>query len=221
MIRRSSNSIRIGVIGAGWLGSTVGRLLGISGHQVMFSSRHPENHAGLTHVIGANAYIGSLKDAASFGDVLLFAVPFNVLPELGRDLAELIRGKIVLDACNTNSDPGDPYTKEGLKNGVAETSVKYLPMTRLVRAFSAVDAQAIDASAAGRGIKLGVPLASDYQDEMMLAAELVKDVGCEPVITGKLASAVLFQREGPGYRANTSAPKLRKLMGLEIGTVED
>ena len=102
-------------------------------------------------------------------------------------------------------------------NGVAQTSAKYLPGTRLVRAFSAVDATAIEASAQRQSGKLGVPLAGDDAKAVEVAAQLVRDAGCEPVIVGDLASAVSFQRGGPGFRANTNAPELRRLFGLSSG----
>ena len=100
--------------------------------------------------------------------MLLFAVPYDALPQVGRDLQDVIRGKIVLDACNARG--GDPLAKEAEANGVGPTSAKLLPGTRLVRAFSAVDATAVEASFKGQGDKLGVPLASDNAEAMRVAA---------------------------------------------------
>ena len=91
---------------------------------------------------------------------------------------------------------------------------KYLPGARLVRAFSAVDATSVEASPAGRGATLGVPLASDDEEALRVAERLVRDAGCEPVVVGDLAAARSFQRGGPGFRANTSAPALRRRLGL-------
>lgn len=91
---------------------------------------------------------------------------------------------------------------------------KLLAGTRLVRAFSAVDATAVEASAGRRSGKLGVPLAGDDAEAVRVAAQLVRDAGCEPVIVGDLAAARSFQRGGPGFRANTTAPELRRLLGL-------
>jgi predicted dinucleotide-binding enzyme len=89
-----------------------------------------------------------------------------------------------------------------------------LPGTRIVRAFSAVDATAVEASFKRADRKLGVPIASDDAEALILAARLVRDAGCEPVEVGKLADARGFQRGGAGFRANTTAPDLRRLLGL-------
>lgn len=208
---------RIGVIGAGWLGGTVGRLWVKAGHEVLFSSRHPEELVAMTRGLGARATAGTSRQAAEFGTVLLFAVPYDALPGLGRELKDAIRGKITLDACNPSPGSASALGREAEANGVAVTSAKLLPGTRLVRAFSAVDATAVEASASRASGKLGVPIAGDDREAVQIAERLVRDAGCEPVVVGDLAAARGFQRGGPGFRANTTAPELRRLLGLSGG----
>ncbi|MFP2910607.1 NADPH-dependent F420 reductase [Pyxidicoccus sp. 3LFB2] len=209
--------LRLGVIGAGWLGGTVGRLWVKAGHEVLFSSRHPEELVSMTRELGPRASAGTPLQAAEFGTVLLFSVPYEALPQLGRDLQQALRGKVVLDACNASSAGASELAQETETHGVGKTSAKYLPGTRLVRAFSAVDATAIDSSAKRQRGKLGVPIAGDDAEAVQVAARLVRDAGCEPVLVGDLASARSFQRGGPGFRANTTAPELRRLLGLPQG----
>jgi predicted dinucleotide-binding enzyme len=93
-------------------------------------------------------------------------------------------------------------------------SAKLLPGTRLVRAFSAVDATAVAASFARNSDKLGVPIAGDDAQAVSIVAQLVRDAGCEPVVVGGLAESISFQRGNPGFRANTTAPELRRVLGL-------
>ena len=59
-----------------------------------------------------------------------------------------------------------------------------------------------------------MPLASNDAEAMQVAAQLVRDAGCEPVIVGNLASGKKFERDNPGFRANTTASKLRQLLGI-------
>jgi 8-hydroxy-5-deazaflavin:NADPH oxidoreductase len=207
-----SKPIRIGVIGAGSLGGTVGSVLVKAGHEVKFSSRHPNELAAMARELAPRASVGTPREAAEFGTVLLFAVPYEALPELGRDLKDAIRGKIVLDACNAWGNTA--IEKEAETNGNGPTSVKLLPGTRLVRAFSAIDATQIKASFERQNEKLAVPLASDDAAAMEVAAQLVRDAGCEPVIVGNLAEAKKFERGTSGFRAHTTAAKLRQLLGL-------
>ncbi len=207
--------MRIGVIGAGWLGGTVGGVWAKAGHDVLFSSRHPDKLAGMVREHGPHASAGTPAEAAAFGEVVLIATPYGELEAIGRDLGTALKGKIVLDACNPYPPDPEAFRREIETAGVAVSTAKYLPGVRLVRAFSAVDATSVEASAAGRGVKLGVPLASDDDDALRVAERLVRDAGCEPVVVGDLAAARRFQRGGPGFRANTSAPALRRRLGLQ------
>ncbi|MFV0680993.1 NADPH-dependent F420 reductase [Ottowia sp.] len=208
--------LRIGVIGAGWLGGTVGRLWVRSGHQVMFASRNLDRVRDSLAGLGERALVGTPAQAADFGDVLLFAVPYDALPQLGKDLAKALSNKIVLDACNPSPGSANTLTRQSETDGVGALSARLLPGTRLVRAFSAVDATAVEASYSQNepSRRLGVPLASDDTQALQTAAQLVRDAGCEPVIVGNLAAARAFQRGGPGFRANTTAPELRRRMKL-------
>ena len=211
----AASPLRIGVIGAGSLGGTVGSVWVKAGHEVLFSTRHPEELASMIRELGPHARAGTAQQAAQFGSVVLFAVPYPALAALGRELQEDLRGKIVLDACNASASAPDALSREARANGAGVTSAKYLPGTRLVRAFSAVDATDVASSFERRSEKLGVPLASDDAEALKLAAQLVRDAGCDPVIVGNLAQGKSFERDGPGFRANTNAPHLRKLLGLE------
>jgi 8-hydroxy-5-deazaflavin:NADPH oxidoreductase len=214
---QSAKLMRIGVIGAGSLGGTVGRILIQAGYEVKFSSRHPEELAAMAREFGPRASVGTPREAAAFGKVLLFAVPYEALPQLGRDLRDEIRGKVVLDACNASSRTKSALAGEVKTKGAGLTSAKLLPDTRLVRAFSAVDATQVEASFKHQREKLGVPLAGDDPEGVRVAAQLVRDAGCEPVIVGNLAACKSFDRDGPGWRANTTAPNLRRLLGTGEG----
>ncbi|MFP3554896.1 NADPH-dependent F420 reductase [Paraburkholderia sp. SIMBA_049] len=212
--RAADQPLRIGVIGAGSLGGTVGRLWVGAGHEVMFSSRHPQELVSMTKPLGPRARVGTSRQAAGFGEVVLFAVPYDALPSLGRDLQDALRGKIVLDACNPSWGSLSALGREAESNGVGQTSAKYLPGTRLVRAFSAVDATSIDSSAQHKGERVAIPVAGDDPTAVEVAVRLVKDAGCDPLVVGKLADARSFQRGGPGFRANTNLQELRRLLGM-------
>lgn len=213
-VANAAEKMRIAVIGAGSHGGTIGRLWVKAGHEVMFSTRNPSELEAMVKELGPLASTGTAQQAAEFGTVIFFAVPYNALPDLGRDLASSLRGKIVLDATNPPADEGNPLSREAYANGVGETSTRLLPGTRLVRAFSAVDATSISANARVDADNLGVPIASNDTQALQVAAQLVRDVGGIPVITGNLATARTFQRGGPGFRANTDAASLRQLLKL-------
>ena len=95
--------MRIGVIGAGWLGGTVGGVWAKAGHEVLFSSRHPDKLAAMVRELGPRASAGTPAEAAAFGEVVLIAAPYGELETIGRDLGGALKGKIVLDAVQSLS----------------------------------------------------------------------------------------------------------------------
>jgi len=96
----TAEKMKIGVIGSGRVGGTVGELWLKAGYEVMFSSLDLEHDKALAARLGGSARAGTSKQAAVFGDVLFIAVPYAALPQVGRDLGDALKGKIVLDACN-------------------------------------------------------------------------------------------------------------------------
>ena len=91
---------RIGVVGSGHIGGTIGGLWVKAGHPVMFSSRHPDELKDLVAGLGPLARAGTVAQAIEFGDVIFVAVPYGALPQIGQDYKDALKGKVVLDACN-------------------------------------------------------------------------------------------------------------------------
>jgi len=109
----------VGVIGAGWLGGTVGRQWVKAGHEVLFSSRHPERFKTPVRELGSLSSAGTAAEAAAFGPMVLIATPCDVLPAIGRDHGEALHGKIVLDT--TNPSPSAPLARDAERDGVGRT----------------------------------------------------------------------------------------------------
>ncbi len=84
MAQQPAAQSKIGVIGSGRIGGTVGGLFVKAGHPVMFSSRHPESLKNLTDSLGPLAQAGTVAQAVAFADVLLLAVPYSAVPEVGQ-----------------------------------------------------------------------------------------------------------------------------------------
>jgi predicted dinucleotide-binding enzyme len=204
----------IGTIGAGHIGSTIGGLWVKHGHKVLFSSRHPEELKDMVASLGPLAQAGTVDQAIAFGDVVLLTVPYGALPQIGRDHAAALKGKIVLDTCNASAARDGAVADEVEVNGIGVTSQKYLPGTRLVRAFNTMSYKIFANEANRADPKLAVPIAGDDAEAVKVAAGLVRDAGFEPVVVGKLADAKLFQRGGPGYGQQVSAAELKQKLSL-------
>jgi 8-hydroxy-5-deazaflavin:NADPH oxidoreductase len=210
----SSPKMKIGVIGAGHIGGTIGGLWTKAGHPVFFSSRHPEELQDLVARLGPLAQAGTVDQAIAFGDVVFIAVPYGAVPQIGRDYSKSLAGKIVLDANNAVASRDGAIAEEVERNGIGVTSRKYLPGARLVRAFNTLSYTIFEREANRPAPRLAVPIAGDDQEAVQVAARLVRDAGFDPVEVGKLADANRFQRGAPGYGQNVSAAELKQKLSL-------
>src|SRR5690349_1908363 len=206
--------LKIGVIGAGHIGGTIGGLWTKAGHPVFFSSRHPEELQDLVARLGPLARAGTVDQAIAFGDVVFMAVPYGALPQIGRDYGKSLAAKIVLDANNAVASRDGAIADEVERNGIGVTSQKYLPGARLVRAFNTLNYKIFEREANRPDPRLAVPIAGDDQDAVQVAVQLVRDAGFDPVEVGKLADASRFQRGALGYGQNVSAAELRQKLSL-------
>ena len=180
-----SMPMKIGMIGSGNVGSALGRVWARAGHQVMFSSRHLEDDKRLAADIGANARAGTPREAAEFGDVLVFAVPYGALPELGQALRDSIKGKVVIDACNPFPRRDGEIAERAREKGAGLMSAELLPGARIVRAFNAVGADRMGQAHKEQG-RVGMPIAGDDEEAVDIASTLIREIGYEPVRIGGL-----------------------------------
>ena len=210
----TDGKLRIGVIGSGKIGGTIGGLWVKAGHSVLFSSRHPEELKDLIIGLGALAQAGTVEQAIAFGDVIFVAVPYGALPQIGKDYAAALKNKIVLDACNAVATRDGAIAEEVERDGVGVTSQKYLVGTRLVRSFNTMSYMIFAREANRPDPKLAIPIAGDDVEAVKVAAGLVRDAGFDPVMVGKLADARRFQRGNLGYGQPVSAAELKQKLNL-------
>lgn len=210
---REAAAQRIGVIGSGRIGGTVGGLWVKAGHPVLFSSRHPEALKPLVEELGTLARAGTVAEAIAFSDVLFLATPYGALPQLARDHAGAWQGKIVLDATNAYEHRDGPIADEARRDGIGLTTARYLRGARVVRAFNFMGAAQFASEHHRPGGLVAVPIAGDDPAALQVAAQLVRDVGFEPVVVGPLASADRFAPGGPLFRQVGTADEFRQKMG--------
>lgn len=177
---------KIGVVGSGRIGGTLGGIWVKAGHEVMFSSLDLEHDKALAAKLGPNARAGTPREAAAFGEVLLIAVPYSALPDVGRELGSLLKGKVVIDTCNPILARDGEIAKWAREKGAGLASAELLPGARIVRAFNAIgySRMAVAHQQSGR---IGMPMASDDAKAVEAASRLVREIGYEPVPIGALA----------------------------------
>lgn len=206
----------IGVIGAGSMGGPLGQAWAEAGHKVVWGTRNPGELVGLVQSAAPNAAAGFADAAAAFGDVIVLAVPPSAIPQLGRDYGHLMEGKIVIDITNPRLDRDGEITNEWLEMGTGLAMAEYLPGARVVKAFNTLSARMLS-NPAPNGTRIGIPIASDDEEAIRVAAQLVTEAGFEPVVVGPLARAKEFDRGTPVWVTGMSAAEVREALGLSGG----
>jgi len=206
--------LKIGIVGTGNIGGALATHWAKAGHELVISSRHPEELQDLAKSLGPKVRVGTPSEAAKFGDVVLLSVPYKATPQVGRDLASDWQGKIVLDTGNPYPSRDGPMAEDARKRGTGVTSAEFLPGTRLVRAFNAINASPLATEAHRKGEKIGIPLASNDAQALKVAEQLVRDAGFDPVVVGGLDRAREFDVGSPVYVKSLTARELRKALKL-------
>ena len=211
--------MRIGIVGAGMIGSTVAKLWVDAGHEVRLSSRHPNELQPLVDRLGERASAGTPEEAAEFGDVVMITVPLKAMPELAREIGPSLAGKIVLDTGNAYEQRDGTFAREATRDprGSAGWSSSMFPRVRWVKAFNTVYYKTLEKEAHRKGEQVGIPLASDSKEALEVTAGLVRDAGFDPVIVGELMLGRKFEPGSSVYNTGMSGRDLRAVLGENRG----
>lgn len=92
--------MKIATIGAGNIGGGIGSMWVKAGHDVFFSSLNPDELKPMVEALGPKARAGTTVQAIANGDVILLSVPYRAIPSIGKEFAQALKGKIIIDTCN-------------------------------------------------------------------------------------------------------------------------
>jgi 8-hydroxy-5-deazaflavin:NADPH oxidoreductase len=163
--------MKIAVLGAGHIGSTVGRLWHTAGHEVTFAARDSAGPQAVAAELGDRAHAATVTGAVAAAEVVLVAVPGPVVVEV-LSVAGNLDGKVVIDAANTIGQDGISLRQ------LAGT----FPQGHWVRAFNTLQARVL-ADEHHRQPRWVLFLSGD-QTAKPTVARLIADAGFEPVDLG-------------------------------------
>ena len=183
---QSAPKVKIGIVGSGRVGSALGGVWVKAGHDVMFSSRSLEQDRALAQRLGGGASAGTPREAAAFGEVLLVALPYSAVAPVGKELGELLKGKVVIDTSNPIPGRDGEIATWAREKGAGLASAELLSGARIVRAFNAIGAGRMGSAHEEPG-RVGMPIASDDAQAVEIASALIREIGYVPVLVGGLA----------------------------------
>ncbi len=203
--------MRIGILGSGNIGGALGTHWTRAGHEVCFSSRHPEQLEGLARQAGPGTRVGTLAEAISFSDLLLDALPYAASLQLD---ASALTGKTLISA--SNYYPGRDGQVDLKGRSQTEGLAARLPGTKVVKAFNMMFATEMQKRThGGQQAEVVILLAGDDAEAKARVAQLIREATFVPVDAGGLADGRLFESGGPLYAkyftASEAQEALRKL----------
>ena len=208
---QAGKRMRIGVIGSGRIGGTLGALWAKAGHEVMFSDRDSEQAKRAAGEAGPTARTGRAKEAAAFADAVLIAVPYSALPAIAKEVGAELKGKLMIDPNNPIPRRDGDMAVEPREKGAAVATAAMFPGVHTFRAFNAIGYATFQKEAHRAPPRLAVPVAADDPGALKLGMQLVEDAGFEPVHVGTLAQSKIFDLGAPAGGARTAA-ELRKIL---------
>ena len=203
--------MKIGIIGAGNIGSTAAKLLVEAGHEVAISnSRGPETLSELVEEIGGDARAVTIEEAADFGEVVLEAIPFGRYEELP---ADRLAGKIVVDASNYYPGRDGEIDLGGLTS--TGLLARHLSESQVVKAFNTMNYKTLASEGrphAPAEDRLALFVAGDDDEAKIVVSGLIEEIGFAPVDTGPLQNSGIQEPGAPIYNDPMTSDRAREMI---------
>jgi predicted dinucleotide-binding enzyme len=168
--------MRIGILGSGKIGGTLGKAWVKAGHEICFGVRNVNKSEvqALLQSLGGKATAGSVADAIAFGEVVLFAIPGTTMQETITVHAKALDGKIVIDAANKmNVSP---------MNSLADFA-RLTPHAEVYRAFNNYGWENFDRPTFN-GVQADLFFSGRDGKSRAVMEQLIADVGLNPIYFG-------------------------------------
>ena len=210
---------RLGIVGAGKVGTTIARAAISAGYDVAISGSGPaERIALIVDVLAPGAKAVATGEVVAFADLLVLAVPMHRFRELGRDLFD---GKILVDAMNYWEDIDG--VDEELATAPAGTSIvvqEWFAAARVVKSLNHLGYFEFQEGRRPSGTPGRIAIAAAGNDRAAVAAvlRLIDRLGFDAVDAGPLEAGAALGPEGPVFGVAHTAEELSNLLWSEASS---
>lgn len=190
--------MKIGIIGSGNMGRSLGLLWAEQGHEVFFGARTAEKGQSVAAFVERGTQGGTNDDAAKFGNVLLYTAR-GVNPQEVITSIEMLSGKILIDCNNFEIPEGFAYPP--ILQSLAEKLASEVPNARVVKAFNTMAQEVFElAPSPLKNYHVSVFVCADDTEARQVVMKLAEDIGFVAVDCGELRHARLVESLGDFIR---------------------
>jgi len=211
--RPEVDDLRLGIVGAGKLGTTLARAALAAGYDVAISGSGPADDIALTiEVLAAGARAATTDEVARHADIIVLAVPTHRFRELPHDL---FAGKILVDAMNywEPVDGADPELMAA-PDGTSVIVRDHFPSARLVKSLNQLGYHELEENRHPRGApdRIAIGAAGDDRLAVRKVMRLLDRLGFDPIDAGPLTNGTVLEPDGSPIATTYTADQLTKLL---------
>jgi predicted dinucleotide-binding enzyme len=207
------DDLRLGIVGAGKLGTAIARSAVAAGYDVAISGSGPVDDIALTvDVLAPGARAVTTEEAVRDANIIVLAVPTHRFRELPRDLFD---GKILIDVMNY-WEPVDGLDDElaGAAEGTSVVVQERFPSARVVKSLNQLGYHEVEEHRRPRGAadRIAIGAAGDDPAAVRTVMRLIDRLGFDPVDAGPLENGLALEPDGSPFAVTYSAAELADLI---------
>lgn len=194
--------MKIGILNAGNIGSRLARAWAAAGHDLVIANDGEDRKiAPLLAELGDRARLGTIREAAAFGEAVLFSVYWPRVDAIVSEAGDALDGKVVIETMNPLGVTAEFVHFHDLEfmrdSSTAEVLQQRLPQARVVKAFNLLAAPVLEAAAWSKSsVQPNVFYATDDAAAGQVTRGLIADAGFKPINAGPLQGARQLEQAG-------------------------
>ncbi|NYF09223.1 hypothetical protein HDC94_000379 [Leifsonia sp. AK011] len=209
MAQITDTTQRLGIVGAGKIGTSIARAAVAAGYEVTISGSGSIDRSALTiEILAPGAHAATTAQVVESHKLIVLAVPTHKFRELDHDL---FNGKVVIDAMNywEPIDGSDPELAEA-EHGSSTIVQAWFDSAKVVKSFNQLGYHQFDEHRQPdpTGVRTAIAAASNHPDALEVVLQLIDDLGFDPVHAGSLEAGKALDPGGPGFGAALPADQL-------------